>query len=215
MIEHIEAAPIFSEEREKQTMDRCGEIIATNSLGFTAESFTLHQPPALGSLVEVQPDERQTIYAVVNFGSTGGLDPGRRVVRRSTEETFDSAIYQNHPQLAKTLRTEFGALLVGWRDGSGRMRQHLPAQPPPLHFSVVPAPLSAVVAFSEQLGYFRLLLATQGELPAEQLLAAHIRQVFTARGNDLPWLTSAARTVSILLQSQYDRLLTVLYGIEP
>ena len=196
-------------------MDRCGEIIATNTSSFVAESFTLHQPPPLGSLVEVQPTAGQATYAVVSFGNTGGLDPGRRVVRRSTDDAYDGAIYQHHPQLAKTLRTEFTALLVGYRDPLGRLRQHLPAQPPPLHFSVLPCELQTVIAFSDQLTYFRLLLAAEGELPAVQLLAAHIRQVYTERGNDLPWLARAAREVSTLLKTEYDRLLTVLYDIEP
>ena len=195
--------------------DRCGEIIATNTSSFVAESYTLHQPPPLGSLVYVQPTTGQPIYAVVSFGNTGGLDPGRRVVRRSTEDTFDSAIYQQHPQLVKTLRTEFSALLVGYRDTLGRLRRHLPSQPPPLHYSVLPCDLPTLTAFSEQMTYFRLLLAAQGELPTEQLLAAHIRQTYTLRGNDLPWLARAAREVSTLLQAESARLLTVLYDIEP
>ena len=79
-------------------MERCGEIIATNTSSFVAESFTLHQPPPLGSLVEVQPSDGQATYAVVSFGNTGGLDPGRRVVRRSTEDTFDlSLIHISEP----------------------------------------------------------------------------------------------------------------------
>ena len=119
------------------------------------------------------------------------------------------------PQLAKTLGAEFTALMVGSRVPRGRLRQHLPAQPPPLHFSVLSCDLQTVIAFSEQLTYFRLLLAAEGELPAEQLLAAHIRQVYTMRGNDLPWLARAAREVSTLLKTEYDRLLTVLYDIEP
>ena len=54
-------------------MDRCGEIIATNTSSFVAESFTLHQPPPLGSLVEVQPTAGQATYAVVSFGKN---EPG-------------------------------------------------------------------------------------------------------------------------------------------
>ena len=88
-------------------------------------------------------------------------------------------------------------------------------QPPPLHYSVLPCDLPTLTAFSEQMTYFRLLLAAQGELPTEQLLAAHIRQTYTLRGNDLPWLTRAAREVSTLLQAESARLLTVLYDIEP
>ncbi len=195
-------------------MDRCGEIIATNTTQFVAESFTLHQPPALGSLVEVQPAADMTVYAVVSFGSTGGLDPGRRVVRRSTDEAFDASIYQAHPQLAKTLHTEFSALLVGYRQGDGRIRRHLPAQPPPLHFSVQPCGPAAVCQFTDELVYLRLLLNIQGELPADQLVAAHIRQVYAVRGSDNDWLARAAREVASQLKGEYDRLLNVLTMIE-
>jgi hypothetical protein len=195
-------------------MDRCGEIIATNTTHFVAESFTLHQPPALGSLVEVQPAAGLTVYAVVCFGSTGGLDPGRRVVRRSTDDAFDASIYQAHPQLAKTLHTEFSALLVGYRRGDGPLRRHLPAQPPPLHFSVVACAPATVCQFTDELVYLRLLLNVQGELPAEQLLAAHIRQVYEVRGEDDAWLARAAREVASLLKSDYERLLSVLLSVQ-
>lgn len=194
--------------------ERIGEIIETNSLGFVAESFVLHQPPPLGSLVRVNVDER-TLYAVVSFGATTGIDPGRRAVRRSTDEIFDEAIYREHPQLERTLRTEFRALLVGFRDGHGPMRQVLPPQPPPLHYSVWQCSEEEVRAFTERRPYFRLLLSAPGELPADQLLAAHIRAVYATRGDDLGWLEKAAQEVAALLRDNYDRMMSVLQGIEP
>ncbi|MGQ9586086.1 MAG: hypothetical protein ACUVXG_11880 [Anaerolineae bacterium] len=194
-------------------MSRIGEIVATHSLGFAAESFTLHQPPALGSLVRVSLPEDGEAFAVVCFGETVGLQPGRRALRRSDEATFDSDIYREHPELAHTLRTEFQAVLVGCRE-RGALRHHLPSQPPPLHYSVYACEGEEVRAFTERLEYFRLLLATQDPLPPEQLLAAHIRQVVTARGGDLAWLARAARQVASLLKDDYDRLLTVLQAIE-
>ncbi len=195
-------------------MERIGEIVETNSLGLVAESFSLHQPPALGSLVRISVDDR-VLYAVVSFGATTGIDPGRRVVRRSTDEVFDEAIYHEHPQLERTLRTEFRALLVGFRDGDGPVRQVLPPQPPPLHYSVWQCTTEEVRAFTERRPYFRLLLNAGGELPADQLLAAHIRAVYAARGDDLGWLEAAAREVATLLRDDYDRLMSVLQGIEP
>ncbi len=194
--------------------ERIGEIIETNSLSFVAESFILHQPPPLGSLVRVSVEER-TLYAVVSFGATTGIDPGRRAVRRSTDEVFDEAIYREHPQLERTLRTEFQALLVGFREGNGLMRQVLPPQPPPLHYSVWQCTVEEVRAFTERRPYFRLLLNAPGELPADQLLAAHIRAVYAARGDDLGWLEAAAREVAALLRDDYDRMMSVLQGIEP
>ncbi|MBK9232508.1 MAG: hypothetical protein IPO15_17075 [Anaerolineae bacterium] len=134
--------------------------------------------------------------------------------RRSTEDTFDSAIYQQHPQLSKTLRTEFSALLVGYRDALGRLRRHLPSQPPPLHYSVLPCDLPTLTAFSEQMTYFRLLLAAGRVANRTAPGRAHSPDVHPARER-LPWLARAAREVSTLLQAESARLLTVLYDIEP
>jgi len=69
--------------------------------------------------------------------------------------------------------------------------------------------------FSQRLPYFRLFLNASGELPADQLLAAHIRAIYHARGDDLAWLEAAAREVAILLRDDYNRLMSVLHAIEP
>jgi hypothetical protein len=214
----------MSESRDTQrSSGRIGEIIETETAAFCAESFALHRPPALGRLVCVEteslppadgsPAQRALTFAVVCYGTTASPDPGRRAVRRSTEDVYDGAIYREHPQLELTLRTEFTARLVGFAEGM-RIRQYLPPQPPRLHYSVHDCSVDQVQAFTERLTYLRLLLATV-EIPPEQLLAAHIRQVYRARGQDERWLSLAAREVAGLLKSDYERLMTVLYGIEP
>jgi len=178
-------------------MARIGEIVATSSSSLTAASFALHQPPPLGSLVKVTVEEgRRRVYGVVSFGTTAGLDPGRRVVRRSTDDVQD-------------------ALLVGYGGADGRIYQHLPPQPPPLHYSICGCDADEVRRFSQRHGYFRILLQTMGELPAEQLMAAHIREVYAARGDDVGWLDTAAREVAALLKGEYDRLMGVLQAIDP
>jgi hypothetical protein len=192
---------------------RIGEIVETETAFFVAESFTLHQPPALGRLVCVETESAPLIYGVVCYGTTASPDPGRRAVRRSTEGVYDGAIYREHPQLELTLRTEFTVRLVGYDDGQ-RICHYLPPQPPPLHYSVHECSLEQVKAFTERLRYLNLLLAAT-EIPPEQLLAAHIRQVYGARSSDDEWLARVAREVSGLLKSDYERLMTVLYGIEP
>ncbi|MGA9350890.1 MAG: hypothetical protein WBW48_19090 [Anaerolineae bacterium] len=193
---------------------RIGEIIETGTTGFVAESLELNRPPALGSLVKVEVGEGACVYGVVSHGTTAGLDPGRRAVRRSTEGVYDEAIYDEHPELRHTLRTEFSVLLVGCVEG-GAIRQHLPAQPPPLHFSVHQCAEEEVRAFSERLYYLRLLLSASGEVPSEQLLAAHVREAYRQRGEDREWLERAAREIAALLKHDYERLMTVLYAIEP
>jgi hypothetical protein len=68
--------------------------------------------------------------------------------------------------------------------------------------------------FTENLYYFRLLLSTSGPVPAEQLLANHVRRVHSERGEDDEWLRRATREVAHLLEQDYDRLMAVLYGID-
>ena len=135
-------------------------------------------------------------------------------MRRSTEQVYDEAIYDEHPELKHTLRTEFSVLLVGCVE-DGAIRQHLPAQPPPLHYSVHECTEEEVRTFSERLYYLRLLLSASGEVPSEQFLAAHVRQAYRQRGQDREWLERAAREIAALLKHDYERLMTVLYAIEP
>ncbi|MBC7224160.1 MAG: hypothetical protein H5T59_07795 [Anaerolineae bacterium] len=195
-------------------MTRIGEIVATHSLGFVAESFALHQPPPLGSLVKAPLVAGGEALGVVCFGETVGVQPGRRALRRSDEAVYDSAVYDEHPELRHTIRTEFHVALVGWQEGAA-IHQVLPPQPPPLHYSVLQCPPEEVRAFTERLAYFRLLLAAETPLPGEQLLAAHIRRAHADRGEDEAWLRRAAREVARLLKEDYDRLVTVLSGIAP
>ncbi len=109
---------------------RIGEIIESASTRFVAESFELNQPPALGSLVKVQVGEERDLCGVVCHGETSSLDPGRRAVRRSTEDSFDDQIYRQSPQLEQVPRTEFTSLAVGVKEGR-MVSQGLPSQPPP------------------------------------------------------------------------------------
>ena len=192
---------------------RIGEIVETESTRFIAESFELHRPPALGQLVYAPGDDDTRLYAVVCYGTTASPDPGRHAVRRSTEEVFDQAVYEEHPQLELMLRTEFAARLVGYVDAT-RVHHYLPPQPPALHYSVYACEIDQVARFTERLTYLRSLLELP-EIAPEQLLAAHIREVYRLRGEDRDWLSRAAREVAGLLKNDYERLMTVLYGIEP
>ena len=194
--------------------ERIGEIIETTSTALVAECETLNKPPALGSLARVSVEAGRELFAVVAFGRTGGLDPSRRAVKRGSAEFSDAAIYERHPELSRILRTEFGAVLVGW-SAEGRIWQRLPAQPPPLHFSLFACDQLAAVRFSDRLSYLRLLLAHEGEMPADQLLAANIRETYRIRGNDMAWLERAGKEAASLLQNDYERLMNVLLAIEP
>lgn len=194
---------------------RIGEIIETSTVGFWAESGALHELPPLGALVAVVVPDVGTLYGVVAFGQTAGIDEGRKAVRRGTDDVFDGAIYDQHPELTRILRTTFRVVTVGYAGADGRPRHHLPTAPPPLHYSVLRCDRAATMRFTDEPRYFAILAASEGEVAPEQLLAAHIRAVYTARGHDQAWLEGAGRQVARLLKRDYDRLLTVLEAIDP
>ncbi len=193
-----------------------GEIIESTSVKIVAESNEFLQPPPLGSLVKAKDAASSGwIYGVVSFGTTVSLDPGRQITRRSTPDAHDEEVYREHPQLRHTLRTVFEAVLVGYSDAQGRLHRHLPAQPPPLHYSAYRCTPGEIARFTDDTGYFRLLLTYQGTLPPERLLAAHMRQTYVERDEDSEWLKRAAREVARLMKKDYDRLLSVLMSVEP
>lgn len=198
-----------------------GEIVESDSLRIVVQR--VHpvedhpprpvQPPNLGSLVWARLPDGGRVFAIVTYGTTTGLDTGRRPVARSHAGVIDDGVYREHPQLARVLRTVFEALLVGYEDPDGHMFRHIPPQPPPLHYAVFPATAEETAAFSEDLRYFRLLLATNGPVPAEQVLAAHVREVYRTRGEDAPWRERAVRHIAQLLKRDYERLRATLEAI--
>lgn len=194
-----------------------GEIIETSTLGFVAQALALHAAPELGALTRVAlggGPEAMVVYAVVTYSETGGIDSGRRAVRRGSDAVHDEAIYREHPELVHVLRTVFRARIVGFAAGGGS-RHYLPPTPPPLHYSVWACAPEEARAFSADLLYLRMLVAEDEPVSVEQLLAAHIRVIHRLRGEDDAWLRAAGRAVARLFRDDYDRLLTVLRSVDP
>lgn len=190
-----------------------GEIIETSTLHFVAESQELHRPPALGELVKVQTDGADYCYGVVTYGTTSSPDAGRRVVRRATGEVRDEAIYDQHPQLSRLLQTTFRAKLVGWCEHD-RILQSIPPTPPPLHHTVYSCPGDIGRFVERGFYYFRLLLDDSGEVPAEHILAAHVRYAYEKQERNEVWLQRAAREIASLLKNDHERLMSVLYALD-
>lgn len=194
---------------------RLGEVIETSTIGFAAESDQLHSLPELGALVRVGGlSEQISYYGVVAFGATGGLDTSRKAVRRGGVDLMDEAIYERHPELELVLRTLFSVAVVGYQDGFVP-RHVLPALPAPLHYTVHACDAAETVTFCTQPRYLATLLNYRGDVPAEQLIASHLRWVDHQLDDDHDWLTDATRRLARLLKRDYDRLVTVLQAIEP
>lgn len=212
---------------------RVGEIVEASSCDLVAQSVRLHEAPAFGSLVRVPvapatsplPSALPTdLYAVVAETRTASLEAGGRPIARGHADVVDAAIYRENPDLEHVLRTEFKALLVGFRTAAaspgmegaapGPIYQHLPPLPPPLHYSVYACTPAEAIAFTERLDFLRTLLAAPAGV-ADELVAACVRAAAAARGDGEAFLLRVGRELAVLLREDYDRLTAVLRRLRP
>ena len=196
-----------------ETTGRVGEVIEASTTNFVAECYELYQPPPLGSLVQVG-DSSGELIGVVYHAATASLEPGRRPIARGKDETSEEAIYQASPQLEKLLRSEFSALVVGHAQGD-RLLQYLPARPAHIHSFVYRCSPDIVRGFSTSFVFLNLLLGSPLPVPAEELVAAVLRQMSEVQEEPRDFLIAAGKELAVLLRGELGRLKAILAGIAP
>ena len=191
---------------------KIGEVVQASTSQFQAECYELHGSPPFGSLVKTG-DRLIDVYAVVYNAATTSIEPGRHPIARGRDEIAEEDIYRANPQLAKLLRTEFEALVVGHRE-AGCLRHYLPPQPARIHSFVYVCEPDEVREFSRSFDFLRLLLDARVPASAEELVAACLRQASQAHQDPRTFLVSAAKEVVILLNGQLDSLNAILRRIK-
>jgi len=137
------------------------------------------------------------------------LEPGRRPIARGKDEATEEAIYQSSPQLTKLLRSEFTAVVVGHKDGDS-LRHYLPPNPARIHSFVYLCAPEEVRKFSQSFGFLNILINTSLPVPADELIAAALRQMSQAYEDSRAFLVAAGKELAALLSGQYDRLKSIL-----
>jgi hypothetical protein len=185
-----------------------GEIIATSYSSFTAESYSLNTTPPLGGLVVAE-----SVLGVVCSARTEGLGP---ISARGSLEDEDGGVYKLYPDLQRTLRTQFTALVVGCYDSStpGEALYTYPECPPRVHYKCWQTSDDELVRFTSQPDYLRLLLSSTEITDVDQVLIHMILMAFKARGSDREWLSATAEYLGRQLKGQYDRLLAILKTLD-
>jgi hypothetical protein len=199
--------------------DALGEVVSSSITGLVAECWTVEdadgmpsvQKPRFGSFLTVDSEETGLrIYAVVFNVITGPQD---NMHRPSALGLTRERLKAEQPHIFSLLRTEVHAVTIGYRSG-GTVFNHLPPQPPEVHDFVYQTSNSEIKALSEGFEFLRLL-TTISSVPTDELLAASVREAYQARDNDYQFLIEAGQSLSHLLRSDYDRLLSVLRKIKP
>ncbi|MGD1118125.1 MAG: hypothetical protein ABR886_01395 [Dehalococcoidales bacterium] len=183
---------------------KIAEIIEAETAQFTAQSYDLYELPPLGALVHTGD-----IFGIVTYAETAGIEPGRRPIARGRDAASEEAVYQSSPQLLKLLRSDFTAAVVGYKDGEN-IFQYLPPKPARIHGFVYLCQPDEVQAFSRAFGFLNILTNAALPIPAEELVAAALRQMSAVQDNPRTFLVAAGKELANLLSSDFVRLKNIL-----
>ena len=189
---------------------KIGEVIEASTGEFMAQCYELHQPPPFGSLVKAREGEVE-IYGVVSRAETTSIEPGRRPIARGREEAEEEDVFRSSPQLARLLRTDFTALVVGHEEGQ-KLHHYLPPRPAKIHSFVYLCDAEEVEKFSQSLDFLSILVGVV--VQADELIAASLRHAAAAHRDPGDFLTRAGRELAVLLGGETNRLNTILRRIK-
>ena len=193
-------------------MQRVGEVIEASTTGFVAQCYELYQSPPLGSLVKTT-DLPVELYGIVYNATTTSLEPGRRPIARGKDEASEEEIYKSSPQLLQLLRSEFSALVVGYRENE-KLYHYLPPKPARIHGFVHLCPPGKVKEFSQSFDFLNILINTHLPVPADELIAACLRQMSQVYEDPHTFLVAAGKELAILLSGEFNQLKAILGRIK-
>jgi hypothetical protein len=188
--------------------DRVGEVIEASTTEFTAQCYELYQSPPLGSLVKTT-DESVALYGIVYNATTASIEPGRRPIARGKDDTDEEEIYRSSPQLLKLLRTEFNALVVGYRENE-KLFHYLPPKPARIHSFVYQCQPEEVRELSQSFNFLNILINTHLPVPFEEIIAASLRQMSVVSEDPHTFLVAAGKELAVLLGGEFNRLKAIL-----
>ena len=193
-------------------LERVGEVIDASTTDFVAQCYELYQSPPLGSLVKTG-DSGMELYGIVYHATTTSLEPGRRPIARGKDETSEEAIYKSSPQLLKLLKSEFGAVVVGHREGDS-WHHYLPPKPARIHSFVYLCPTPEMKEFSQSFQFLNILLNTRLPVSPEELTAACLRQMSQAHEDPHAFLVRAGKELAVSLGGNLNQLKAILERIK-
>lgn len=189
-----------------------GRVLRASTGGFAVGCrVTQLRIPAFGGLVMAQPvDDREAVYGLIYDIH---IDDDPVVQRLVLAEDPPTEVIEDQRQ--NRLRPiEISVLAVG-HSQNDEIHHGLPPRPPlnldPVYMCLAQ---TMIYRFTDELGYLRLILGAQGNnIPIDQLLVAHVRDVYQLRGNDTTWVAQVIQELVELLRSNYDVLIPTLEAL--
>lgn len=205
-------------QMQDQRIEAIAEVVASSITGLVAESWqdggaagcALPVRPRFGSFLRADCEEEgMSVVAVVYDVVTGPQDTIHKPAALGLSR---EQLRLEQPHIFALLKTEIHALTIGYSIAN-RVYQHLPPRPPQVHDFVYPLSDAQIGAVTENLNFLGLV-ASVSTVPADELLAATVREACRARGNDYPFLVEAGKALSRLFRDDYDRLVAVLKKVQ-
>ena len=183
-----------------------GEVVESSTTELIAEACQLHAAPSFGRFVRV--DSEMQIVGIVFNVVTQSIEPNRRPMAYGKTE---DQLRLEQPQIFELLRTEFQALVIGYRDATGVV-PILPPQPARIHAFVHECDDAEIADFTQTDDYLRAILGAT-KIPTDELLVATLRHTIKAHGYAREYLVRMGKELSRLLKDDYDRLSAILRRI--
>jgi hypothetical protein len=193
-------------------MPKIAEIIEATTTDFTAQCYELNKIAPFGALVKTVDGEIE-LYGIVYNATTESVEPGRRPIARGRDEPSTESIFSSNPQLSRLLRSEFNAIVVGYRKGE-LVNYYLPPNPARIHGFVDPCTAEDVKSFSDSLDFLDILLNSRLALPVEEVTGAALRQMSEAHEDPRRFLVTAGKKLASLLGEDFTRLRIILNRIK-
>lgn len=193
-----------------------GRVLRASTAGFAVGSQVNQlSTPGLGCLVKAVRDDSEAVYGLI---SDIHIDDDQLVQRLVMADNPPRSLIEDQRQ-NRMLPVEMTVITLGYSQ-DGVVRYGLPPRPPlnldPVQLCVDEAELRAFTAVTERgtLGYFRLITRGQkSSVPLDQLLVAHVRDVYVKRGRDEVWLSTAVQEIIDLLRTDYEALMPTLEAL--
>jgi hypothetical protein len=188
-----------------------GRIIRSSTTRFAVGCQVLRpQVPAFGSLVKARALQDDEVLGLI-YDVRMEDDPFVRQIA-TTEDPRPETIEDMRRN--RQVPIEVSVLVVGYRS-QGVIHHRLPPQPPTSLDVLHTCTSAELVEFTQILDYFRLVLDDR-DLPADELLAAHLRYAAGARHSESrSFLLEAGRELARLLAMDLPRLDAMLRRIRP
>lgn len=189
-----------------------GRLLRSNTTGCAFGCrVTQANTPAFGDMVRIPLTGSGQIYGLVYDIHIEDDGLVRQLVTANVSEEIieDNRHNRNVP-------VEMSVVFIGWQDPSGKIiHTHVPYPPLTLD-EIFPCSEKELCEFtgSGKFGYLRAILRSQ-ELPAADLITAHLRQVLNAcSGTEKEHiLASSLAEVIAMLKDDYPQLMDVLTAV--